>query len=178
MDLQRLLLGVLLVTVSVAQAQTMYRYVDKAGRVGYTDQAPPPDARQVEEVRPRQTGVVEAGQSFALKKAQQEFPVTVILGAECDDFCNDAKALLARRGVPFTESVIRTEEDVANYRKQFGTQEVSVPTLVVGTQKQIGLEEGAWNRMLDDAGYPRAVVTGPATQGAAPPRPAAPGPIR
>ncbi len=152
------MLGVALLVSAGAFAQQTYRWVDKDGRVVYSDQPPPAGAREVRELRAGRPGVIESTPDYALRKAQQDFPVTFYRGVECDAACTDARALLARRGVPFTEIAIAGEEDQAAFRQAFGSKQVSVPSLLVGSQKQIGFEPGLWNRMLDDAGYPRTVV--------------------
>jgi glutaredoxin len=170
MNLGRVSLGLLLLAASAAQAQTMYRWIDRDGRVVYSDQIPPRDARDVQEVRAARTGTIETGPSFSLKKAQQDFPVTFYRAAECDAACADAKAVLNRRGIPFSEVALNTEEDHEAFRKAFASQEVAVPSILVGSLKQIGFEAGIWNRMLDEAGYPPA---GAATAGAGAPPAAA-----
>lgn len=152
------MLGVALLVSGGALAQQMYRWVEKDGRVVYSDQSPPAGAREVQQIRAGRPGMIESTPDYALKKAQQDFPVTLYRSVECDAACTDARALLARRGVPFTEIAIRSAQDQDAFRQAFGSTQVSVPSLLVGSQKQIGFEPGLWNRMLDDAGYPRTVV--------------------
>jgi len=147
-------------------AQQAYRWVEKDGRVVYSDQVPPAGVRDVRQLG-GQPGVIESTPSYALQKAQQDFPVSFYRGVECDAACTDARALLQKRGTPFTEVSLRTAEDHAGFRQAFGSKEVSVPSLIVGSQKQIGFEPGLWNRMLDDAGYPRTGVTPAAAAGGA-----------
>lgn len=134
----------------------VYRWVDSKGVVHYSDQPPTGNTGEIVERRIGRSSVVEIGPPYGVSKARQDYPVTLYTDTNCAQSCADARNILARRGVPFTEIVLKTEEDLAAFRKQFGSQEVAVPSLMVGSQKQIGLEEGLWNRMLDDATYPRA----------------------
>ncbi|GAB4174722.1 MAG: hypothetical protein Fur0039_16850 [Rhodocyclaceae bacterium] len=163
---------VALLASGAACAQQMYRWVEKDGRVVYSDQAPPATVREVRSLRPGRPGVIESTPSYALQKAQQDFPVTFYRGIECDTACADARAVLQKRAIPFQEVTLGGEEENAAFRKTFGSKDVSVPSILVGSQKQIGFEAGLWNRMLDEAGYPRsgasASPAGPARAGAQP----------
>lgn len=143
-----------------AQAQSVYKWVDKDGRVHFSDRPPPPDARKVEEKKPGRVGYAEAGTPYALQKAQKDFPVTLYRNAECDALCEEARALLANRGIPYADLPLQSDEDMASFRSRFGTAKVQVPSLLVGAQKQVGFEPGLWNRLLDDAGYPQRTAPG------------------
>lgn len=157
-----------------ASAQQMYRWVDKHGRVTYSDTPPPPDARKVEEKRLHQSVLQTSGMSYAMKKAAQDFPVTLYLGGDCPTACDSARHLLRKRGIPATEKVLAKQEDVDAYNKLFGTREPLVPSLAVGKQTLKGYHEAAWNRALDDAGYPAsdAPPPPPVVKGKAVPPPA------
>ena len=87
-----------------AHAQTMYSYVDPTGRVVYSDQPPPPAAKDVKAKR-LQDNVIETDPvPFATKEAAEKFPVTLYT-FDCDA-CKEAEALLTKRGVPFTTVVV------------------------------------------------------------------------
>lgn len=145
------LLAAILVAAG-AQAQTTYRWVDEQGRVQYSDQPPPPSIRRVEEKRFR-SDPADTVDSYAVRQAAAAFPVVLYSSANCGDACGLARDLLNRRGVPFTEMPIATEADLAVYRERLGTPD-EVPALTVGTLPLKGFQAAAWNRALDNAGYP------------------------
>lgn len=157
-----------------ASAQQMYRWVDKHGRVTYSDTPPPPDARKVEEKQLRPSVLQTSGMSYAMKKAVENYPVTLYLGADCPSACDSARHLLRKRGIPATEKILAKPEDVDAYNKLFGTREPLVPSLAVGKQTLKGYQEAAWNRALNDAGYPasEAPLPPPVVKGKAVPPPA------
>ncbi len=133
-------------------AQTMYRYVDPAGRVVYSDQPPPPAAKGVEAKRLPQNVIETDPVPFTTKEAAEKFPVTLYT-FDCD-VCKQAEALLAKRGVPFTSVIVSEEEGAAKLKALTGKQ--SAPVLQVG-EKQIvtGFNASRWESVLDDAGYPK-----------------------
>ena len=150
----------LLAAVSAAGAQTLYRWVDDKGGVHFSDTPPPAQVKQVEEKRARHAGEVEAGPSYAMSRAQRDFPVSLYSDGQCGEACKTARELLQRRGIPFNEVVLKTEEDRDAFTREFGGEKPSVPSITVGRQKQIGFEAGVWQKLLDDAGYPRTAPTG------------------
>ena len=161
---RKLFAAVLLTFCTVALAQTTFRWTDKEGRVHYSDQPPPADARNVQKKMVGGQYVETGSTSFGLQKATQEFPVTVYTSPDCGAECRVGRELLQKRGVPFTEKSVRSYEDGEMLKKLAGG-ELAVPVIAVGTLVQKGFEEGAWNKLLDDAGYPKT---------ASPPRPGAP----
>lgn len=151
-----------LAVAALAQAQTLYRWVDKQGGVHYSDTPPPAaEAREMQEKRAVGTGYVEAGPSYAMRRAQQDFPVTLYTDTRCAAACDDARKLLQARGIAFKESVMKSDEDLAAFRQRFDGEAPSVPSLIVGLQKRVGFEDGIWQKLLDDAGYPRASAPAP-----------------
>ncbi|PTD97216.1 glutaredoxin family protein [Pseudothauera lacus] len=150
-----LLLTALLTATPALLAQgTTYRWVDEQGRVHYSDQPPPQQVRQVEERRfvPRSADQVPA---YTVSVAADTYPVTLYVSETCGDPCQRAKAYLDGRGVPYTERVLRNEEDVAAYRAALGEPE-EIPAITVGHLPFKGFLESSWARLLDDAGYPRS----------------------
>lgn len=163
LNLRCLLVVALVVSAAGATAQTMYRYVDPTGRVVYSDQPPPPAAKDVT-AKKLQENVIETDPlPFAAKEAAEKFPVTLYT-FDCDA-CKDAEALLTRRGVPFTTVIVTDEEGAAKLRALTGKQ--AAPVLQVGDKQVItGFNAARWQSVLDNAGYPK---TAP---------PARPGPTR
>lgn len=132
----------------------LYKYIDKDGRTTYSDQPPPATARSVEKKNLTDSVVDVDKMPFATLAAAKKYPVTLYSNA-CGDPCTQAKALLARRGIPFQLRNPETSvEDADSLRKLVGS--LQVPALTVGTSPPLrGFEEDAWNRSLDAAGYPR-----------------------
>ena len=135
-----------------AAAQSAYRWVDADGRVHYSDQPPPQTIRQFDE-RKVQPNSGNAQPSFDTRRAAQHFPVTLYTGKECAKPCDDARALLQRRGVPFTETRLESEADVTAFKSRFGKAPF-VPSLLVGKTLESGFADGPWNAALSEAGYP------------------------
>ncbi|MBN9698424.1 MAG: DUF4124 domain-containing protein, partial [Zoogloea sp.] len=131
--------------------QSAYRWVDEQGRVQYSDQPPPQSIKKFEE-RKVQPNRGDALEPYENRKAASSFPVTLYTGKDCGKPCDDGRALLKKRGVSFSETSIETAEQVAEFKKRFGT-EPYVPALAVGRKMEAGLAEGLWHSLLDDAGY-------------------------
>ena len=140
------------VALAGAQAQQMYRWVDKDGKVHYTQQPPPPDAKSVQ----RRTAVSGAADStglpYATQLAAKNFPVTLYTTSDCGAGCKDARGSLEKRGVPFEEVVVGDEKSIENLKRLTG--KTQVPVLRVGTQIEVGFEPEGWKAALDIAGYP------------------------
>ena len=155
-----------------AQAQ-LYRQVGPDGRVTYSDLPP---AGAAVDARPRATGTAASDQSgaaglpYALRGPAARHPVTLFTSAQCAP-CDDARAHLLRRGVPFSERSVRSSTDAAAFR-QLGFADPSFPAVSVGTQRLTGFEAGAWDQLLDLAGYPKQSML-PANWRTAPTRPLA-----
>lgn len=149
----RRLIGLLLLAAALpAAAQSAYRWVDEKGRVQYSDQPPPQSVKKFEE-RKLQANRASAQQPYAIRKAATDFPVTLYVGKDCGQTCDNARALLNKRGVPFSETVLQTEADVTAFKTRFG-KEPFVPSLLVGKTLESGFADAPWNTLLNDAGYP------------------------
>lgn len=149
---------------SPAEAQTTYRWIDKAsGRTVFSDQPPPPgvSAQAVKE----STTSGDEQLPYATRQAMEKFPVTLYTAANCIEPCRNARNLLNSRGVPFNEKMLSTEEDVAELSKRLGT-DASTPSIIVGSQSFRGFEAEAWNNLLDLAGYPASAPYGAKPSGA------------
>lgn len=155
-----------LLLASGAQAQSTYRWVGKDGRVHYSDQPPPPTVKDVQLKQLKSANVVETGGAYAYetRQAARNFPLTLYTSEKCTDYCRMARDFLARRGAPYSEKVLRNAEDETGYRKATGNEKLTLPTLSAGRMVESGFEEGAWNRLLDGAGYPaQGSAKGPAS---------------
>lgn len=150
--------GLMPATQAQTEAPTTYRWVDERGQINYSD-LPPPSAVQAVEARRFAAPPPDQTLPYALRKLTEDFPVTLYSSENCGEACAAARALLDGRGVPYTETRIATAEALASYRERFGSPE-SVPTLTIGSTPYKGFESTAWNRLLDNAGYPKTPVPG------------------
>src|SRR5215831_7368132 len=156
---------------AVAQNQQVYRYVDKDGRVVYSDRGPPSDARDVQSKRFRGNVIENNEIPIASQQAQERFPVT-LYSFDCGEVCRAAEALLNRRGVPYSGVNVETPEGAEQLSKMTG--ELRAPVLQVGDRTFIkGYSEAQWNKALDEAGYPKAPAPRTTVAGRAPPPEAA-----
>jgi glutaredoxin len=142
--------------LNATAALAQYKYIGPDGRVVYSDQPPPPSAKGAPATKAAPAPVAAAatggaGLPFALQQATKNFPVTLYTTTDCDS-CSQGRNLLNKRGVPFTEKTVRTQDDIKIFRDATGATQVPVMTL--GSNKQVGFEEGAWNGALNAAGYP------------------------
>jgi glutaredoxin len=161
------LAAALLVLPALALAQaSVYRWVDKDGKVHYSDTPPVEPQKNLTQKRVG-GGYGQSSQlPYATQIAMQKSPVTLYTGADCGDPCKSGRELLSKRGIPYSERDAQgNAEDAEALKKLVGSLEV--PVLTVGANKVKGYEEGAWNAALDGAGYPRTALPGQV-----PPRPA------
>lgn len=155
----RLIALALALVVPALWAQPMYRWVDKDGRVHYSQQPPAPGAaRTVEQKKLSAGGVGESQMPFALQQAIKNYPVVLYTSPDCKQGCPEARALLSRRGVPYREVNVSDAKTADLLKRASG--DVKVPTLTVGVVVQKGYEAGALNDALDTAGYPRTPAPG------------------
>jgi hypothetical protein len=173
MRIVRLCLLSLAVLSFGAGAQPLYKWVDKNGKVHYSDQPPPKEIKKVDKPRLGGSFIETSEIPFSVQKAAQDFPVTLYTAADCKADCDIARAFLRKRGIPFAEKSLASEEDVASFKKLFNSDGLYFPSLTVGSQKQQGFEEQTWHGLLDNAGYPRTAIPGAAPAASSEPAPAA-----
>lgn len=141
-----------------AMAADYYRWVDEKGRVVYSDQTPPHNARNVQILKKSGTKA-NLGQADAT--AKDEKPPVVLYSAACGTPCDQAKALLDQRVIPYTIKDATDPSIAAEVKKLTGAQEV--PVLTIGTNVYKGFERTLWSNLLDAAGHKPPVKT-PATE--------------
>ena len=148
-------LAVVLLCAASAQAQTTYRWIGRDGQVNYSDQPPPPDAKDPRRAPLGSPNLVDTGgPSYSEKRAARIFPVTLYTGTDCAAECQLARDYLKRRGVPYREQSVKSLADAAALEQATGSKVLMVPTIVVGKSARQGFEEGAWGQLLESAGYP------------------------
>jgi len=166
----KLLAAALAVLFAAAATAQTYRWVDKDGKVHYSDTPPPPAAAKSVEKRSGSGSVVQSGQvPFATQQAIRNAPVTIYTAETCKQICDDARKLLQSRGVPFREIAVADEASREELKKVSGGQEV--PVMVAGKQVTTGYSADSWNTALDAAGYPKS---GPPLAAQQAPKPGAP----
>lgn len=174
-----LALAALLVACGSVHAQ--YKWTDRDGHTGYGDQ-PPTDATAVERLANfsirSDNGDALAQLPFELRRAVRNFPVVLYTRSECPP-CDQGRAYLKSRNVPFAERQVASQADIEAFRKAGGAD--ALPALGIGRQMLRGYESGAWSEALATAGYPQDVPLPrnwqwPAPAPLAPPPPAAPAP--
>jgi glutaredoxin len=152
----RYLLMLCLALASAGVVAETYRWVDPAGRTVISDTPPPGRSHSVSKAGA--SAADNDGLPFAVKRAAENFPVTLYTSADCTTQCKDGRDLLNGRGVPFAEKMLQSQEDVAELKQLVG--DAFVPALKVGKQSFRGFEAGAWNNLLDLAGYPKSAPYG------------------
>ena len=139
---------------AAAQSAQVYRYVDPDGRIVYSDQMPPANARSVEAKRLTPNLIETDQSSLSAQRAQDRFPVTLYT-FRCGELCDRAEALLNRRGVPYT--TVNVQEAAGAEKLKTLTGESQAPVLQAGDKLIVkGFSESRWQALLDDAGYPQA----------------------
>ena len=137
---------------TLSQAQ-VYRSTGPDGRPVYSDR--PPAASTA----PRATGNASAGGRdasalpYELRQTASRYPVTLYTGSDCAP-CDNGRALLTRRGIPFEERTVNTAQDLESMRRL--SPDTSLPMLAIGSQKLSGFSSAEWSQYLDLAGYPKA----------------------
>jgi len=171
----QLLIAMLCVLAAGSAQAQLYKWVGPDGKVNYTDAPPPPSAKQLE-TKPLDSGAVNtSGLPYELAQAAKNHPVTLYTGDNCPP-CNEGRAMLNARGIPFAEKTVNNNDDLARLRQVGG--EANLPLLTVGRNKQKGFSAPNWNSALSAAGYPEVsklpkTYQNPAATPAAPSAPVA-----
>ena len=147
-----LLLACLAIMPLGAQAGKLYRWVDAQGKVHYGDMLPI-DAAQVEPRKFPAAAVPVEDLPYETRRAQQNFPVTLYVADNCTNPCDQARSLLGKRGIPFSEKKLTTQQDIDAFKALSGSD--STPTLAVGRTFLKGFLAAQWHNELDIAGYPK-----------------------
>jgi glutaredoxin len=158
MKAERWMVAAVMVMASThALAAQLYQWKDAQGRTVYSDQAPPPNTAGAQQ-RPFKGSVIEVGESYATRTAREKHPVTLYTSA-CGAPCDQARQLLAARGIPHATQDLETNEAARSELEKL-TGRLNVPVLRVGDEKIEGFETSRWQGALDRAGYPKAALSG------------------
>jgi len=164
MILRAFLLVMIAAAASGAAQAQQYRWVDQNGKTQFSDAPPPPGAKDVRRTNITTAKPAPAQQPFEVARLQKDFPVTLYTSPPCKEGCELARGALNKRGVPFKEVQVFDPDTNEELKRVSGALEV--PTLLVGRSVQRGFEQGAFDALLDSAGYPKAGILPPLTQAA------------
>lgn len=141
-----------LLVTAAAHAQTIYRATGTTGNVTFTDKVPANAVKATplgtEAAAPP---VIGSPLPFALRQSAARYPVTLYTSANCAP-CDAGRALLSKRGIPFTEMTINSAADGEALRRISNTS--SLPLLTIGSQHVKGFSDLEWTQYLDAAEYP------------------------
>ena len=161
-----------IVAAGASAQQQVYRYVDKDGKVVYSDRSPPTDSREVQAKRLSPNFIESNTVPLATTQAAERYPATLYTFA-CGTVCQSAEALLNRRGVPYTTVNVEDVKGAEQLKKLTGEQQA--PVLQLGDRLVAkGFNESRWQAMLDEAGYPKSAPRRTTTPKGAPEPPPPP----
>jgi hypothetical protein len=150
---------ILAVFAASAVGAEMYRWVDDKGVVNYTPYPPPANVKKVETKRLGGNTAQPVETSYTLQQAVKNFPIT-LYATDCGELCNNARAHLKKRGIPFTEKNPTAANEADEFKKLSGGG-MEIPLLIVGSLKTIkGYLASDWDATFDQAGYPSTAVPG------------------
>jgi glutaredoxin len=142
-----------------ANAQQVYRSVGPDGRVTFTDKLPVQGEAKTKAAPvaavPSAGGTGGANLPFELRQVANRYPVTLYTGPNCAP-CASGRAMLAARGVPFTEKTVTTNDDIDALKRIAGVP--SLPFMSIGGQQLKGYSDAEWTQYLDAAGYPKSSI--------------------
>ena len=163
--------ALLALSAALGYAQsTVFKWTDKDGKVHFSDAPPPDDAKDAVERRLGGGGPDDSNLPYATQEAMRRNPVSIFVSSDCGDDCDQARDLLEKRGVPYTErDAVNNSDDKEQLKKLVGA--LYVPTLAIGDKPLKGFQEDQWNSALDSAGYPRTRLPGGGSMRRNPPAP-------
>lgn len=110
-----------------------------------------------------------------MRKAIQNFPLTLYTAPTCKEGCQLAREFLNQRNIPYSEKTLQTREDVDAFRNYTGLKEPVVPLLLaggIGGKVEKGFEANAWRKFLEASGYPgKSAGASKSTLGSSTPKP-------
>jgi len=152
--------GVIVVLAVVAcgsaWATDLYKWQDDDGIIRYSDQMPPPGAKNLQKLKSTANLLaVERTASMPNEsiEAAKKHPISLYAFDDCGEACKNAQAFLDKCGVPY--ALKSTNDDKVQLKQLTGKLEA--PALILGnTAPLIGFSESRWTRELDLAGYAKS----------------------
>ncbi len=154
--MKRVLLLICLMIWANAYAAELYRSIDKDGKVHYSD-SPLLDSDDVQQLKLGNEPTPDENLPYETRRAMQNFPVTLYTFPDCGSACQQARELLNKRGIPFTEKSLVTQEEIDAFRKDSGDSKL--PSATIGKTWVKGFLADQWTKELDFAGYPAIALT-------------------
>jgi glutaredoxin len=148
---------VLLALSANVHADTYYRSIDKSGTVHYGEQ-PLVGTDDVTTLQTKAAPTPAEALPFETQRAKAKFPVTLYLADDCTQGCKQAREYLIKRGIPFSEKKLVTDDEVVAFKKSSGSE--IIPVMRIGNNWLKGFGENQWSAELDAAGYPRTAPYG------------------
>jgi len=131
----------------------LYKWTDSEGRVHYSDLPQLPSTKGVEKTKLSANVIESDDMPYALQQTAKKNPITLYIFAKCGEPCMLAQSLLDKRGLPYT---IKNGETTDKTELHKLTGDTKMPILLVGSKLlKSGYVEVTWNRVLDEAGYPK-----------------------
>ena len=156
-----LVMAVAVVSLSAAQAGTLYKWVDSQGRVSYHDQPPPEGSGYRVEEKNLGSGK-KSEVDDTLEKIVEKYPVILYSVPVCGS-CDLARAYLQKRKVPYNEQNLENNAELQqSLKKKIGS--LSAPTIMIGEKVMKGYVESILEGELDTAGYPKIETPGSAEE--------------
>ena len=140
-------------SAGVPAQDTTYHWKDERGVSHYSDR-PPPQSVENAEAHRLVAPSADKTPPYLVRKAAADFPVSVYVADSCGQPCEDGRALLSARGIPFSEIRVSKPDELAAMRNRFDGNGI-VPAILVGRAAFSGFSAERWQQMLDEAGYPR-----------------------
>jgi len=156
MSFARLLFATSLMGLAAAATgQQVYRIVGPDGKVTFSDK-PPVETNARATAAPTVSLATPGGGSplpAELRAVAGKFPVTLYTGPNCGP-CGAGRAFLSSRGIPFTEKLVSSNEDIEALQR-LSNGGAMLPFVTIGGQQLKGYAESEWAQFLDAAGYPK-----------------------
>lgn len=149
-----ILIYVLATMAAPLAAAQLYRWVDEKGNVEWRDTPPPATAKKVEQRRINVGTTPASDLPYSVQQAVKNFPVT-LWATDCGPICDQARAHLNKRGVPYTDK--NPQADVDGFKKASGGS-LEIPLLFIGSNRLTGYLAAEWDVALDTAGYPKTAL--------------------
>jgi glutaredoxin len=143
-------LGLALLLCAAGASAQMFKWTDAKGVVHFSDRPPAEDIKV--ETKSFSGGGSDVALPYELARAARAHPVTLYTTTDCN-VCDQGRALLKQRGIPFVEKTVLTSADQQKLKDAGGAGQL--PLLVVGGARQVGFETTAWNDTLNHAAYPK-----------------------
>lgn len=149
----RAFLFILLAGLTAFAHAQLYKWTDSEGRVHYSDLPQLPSIPGVQEAKLHANVIQSNTMPYELQEVSRTNSITLYTFDECGKPCALARTLLDKRGVPYT---VKNGETTHKAELQKLTGNTKMPIMVVGNKLlKSGFVEVTWNRVLDNAGYPR-----------------------